>query len=95
VDVTLFWLYTPRPPQSPNRAISLWWDTRCPNCFGQGWFAEVVAGTEDDYIPDHRERFCDCEAGRWRRVADGWTEAELGEWYVELLAILEAELSPS
>lgn len=32
----------------------------------RGWYPEIVPGTEDDYIPDSRERYCDCEAGRKR-----------------------------
>lgn len=43
----------------------------CDECYGRGWFPETVAGTEDDYIPDYNEKYCDCEAGKRLRVKDG------------------------
>lgn len=87
--MTMHWLYSPRPPQSAHRALSLLWVSKCERCCGAGWFAEVVPGTENDFAPDYNERYCDCEAGRWRRIADGWTDEQLAEWYVERLAALE------
>lgn len=47
-------------------------DPICARCFGIGWWAEVVPGTENDYIPDYRERYCDdCPAGDRLRRHDG------------------------
>jgi len=43
----------------------------CDKCYGRGWFPETVAGTENDYIPDYNERYCDCDAGKRLRVRDG------------------------
>jgi hypothetical protein len=65
------WLYSPQPPQSPCRVLSAIWDVRCDSCYGAGWFCETVPGTENDYIPDYNEKYCDCEAGKWRRIKDG------------------------
>jgi hypothetical protein len=87
------WLYSPQPPQSPHRALSMMWRVAC-DCLGLGWGAEVVAGTEDDYIPDYNEKYCDCEAGRWRRIHDGWPDADLAEWYAQRLAALDAVRPP-
>lgn len=38
-----------------------------PCCDGRGWKHEVVPGTEDDYIPDFKEAYCDCECGELKR----------------------------
>jgi hypothetical protein len=56
-------MYSPRPDYEILK--------QCQKCYGTGWYPEVVAGTEDDYIPDYNERYCDCEAGKWCRIRDG------------------------
>lgn len=44
-----------------------------PCCDGRGWYYKVIdEGTEDDrkdpfFVPDYREAYCDCEAGKERR----------------------------
>jgi hypothetical protein len=38
----------------------------CDRCYGRGWYPEAVPGTENDYIPDERERYCACPRGEWR-----------------------------
>lgn len=43
----------------------------CGKCFGRGWYPETVKGTEEDYIPDYREAYCDCERGDLSRKRDG------------------------
>lgn len=65
-----------RYPEEPPRTVVglhyVWQvEPECDKCYGAGNYPEVVPGTEDDYIPDFNERYCDCEAGRWRRVYDG------------------------
>ena len=81
----MFWLYSPRPPQDPRRVLSFLWRVSCTECYGAGWFCELVEGSEYDY----NERYCSCEASRWRRIADGWTDEQIGEWYATELARLE------
>lgn len=41
-----------------------------PCCDGRGWKYEVRPGTENDYIPDAIEVYCDCEAGQKRREVE-------------------------
>jgi hypothetical protein len=45
----------------------------CQKCYGRGWYSTVVPGTEDDYIPDFRETYCelDCDAAKRVRQRDG------------------------
>ncbi len=62
--------YSPQP-RKENAPLSHRWFVDCKECYGYGWFAETVPGTENDYIPDYNERYCDCEAGKWRRIYDG------------------------
>jgi hypothetical protein len=47
----------------------------CERCHGRGWFDEVEPGTENDYIPGFREKYCDCPAGDRRMVADGFDDS--------------------
>ncbi len=66
-----YWMYSPQPPRKPTPGLTKFWQVNCDVCYGAGWFTEVVAGTEYDYIPDYNEKYCDCEAGKWRRIKDG------------------------
>ena len=45
-------------------------EATCEKCYGRGWYAEVTPETEDDEIPDYKERYCDCAAGKRRRELD-------------------------
>lgn len=36
----------------------------CSRCHGHGWYTETIEGTENDPVPDYRERYCDCEDGK-------------------------------
>lgn len=38
-----------------------------PCCDGRGILLIPEEGTEEDYIPDVRERYCACEAGQKRK----------------------------
>jgi len=38
-----------------------------PCCGGRGWTIIARPGTEDDYIPDAIEVYCECAAGEKRR----------------------------
>jgi hypothetical protein len=64
-------MYSPQPPQAA-RVLSLRWAVECGKCYGAGWYPETPPGFDDD--DDHGnydERYCDCEAGKWRRIHDG------------------------
>lgn len=43
----------------------------CEKCNGRGWHYEARPGTENDYIPDAIEVYCDCEAGAKRKEVEG------------------------
>lgn len=58
--------YSPQPPKGP-RVLSFRWKVECPvGCLGAGCYST------DGYD----EVYCECEAGKWRRVYDGGTTDE-------------------
>lgn len=71
MSIDAIMMYSPMPPPARRGGLSMCWGVACDHCDGMGWYPEAVPGTEDDYIPDCRERYCDCEAGKWRRIRDG------------------------
>lgn len=58
-------LYSPQP-RKERPALSFRWLVDCTCCYGWGWFSN------DGYS----EEYCDCEAGKWRRVYDGGSTEE-------------------
>lgn len=59
------YLYSPQP-RKERPALSFRWRVDCLSCYGWGWY------TSDGYS----EMYCDCEAGKWRRVYDGGSTEE-------------------
>lgn len=43
----------------------------CSECFGRGFYCEMIPETEHLYIPDYNEVYCDCPRGVILRKKDG------------------------
>lgn len=55
-----FFKYSPQPAKV-TYPLTHTWNVKCEECWGRGWY------TNDGYS----EEYCDCEAGKWRRIYDG------------------------
>jgi hypothetical protein len=53
-------MYSPQPPKH-TYPLTHTWHVKCERCWGKGCY------TDDGYS----EMYCDCEAGKWRRIYDG------------------------
>lgn len=43
----------------------------CSECFGRGFYYEVIDGTVEVYVQDYNEVYCSCKKGDRLRVRDG------------------------
>jgi hypothetical protein len=42
----------------------------CEKCGGAGWYHAPREGTEEDYLPDIVEKYCDCPYGERAKETD-------------------------